>query len=231
MSILVVCPGCKKSFQVADKFAGKSGPCPKCKATIRVPAKSEEVKVHSPGQFSRGGRTAGGELALKPISRKEVLFQPVMAAGVAGAIVGLLAVILAARGLGLVAAHPIVWCAIGLLAVSPVLALAAYTFLRDDELEPYRGLSLYIRSAACAAAYVVLWALFAYVRYEVKPGDQIFLWVLITAPVVVLGSLAAWVSLDLEPGNSFFHYVFYLLVTAVLGWVAGLGWVWEVSNR
>ena len=48
--------------------------------------------------------------------------------------------------------------AIGLLLVSPVLVVAAYTFLRDDELEPYRGLPLLIRSAACAAAYAVLWA-------------------------------------------------------------------------
>jgi hypothetical protein len=237
MSILIVCPGCKKSFQVQDKFAGKSGPCPKCKTTIHVPEKSEEVTIHTPEQFGKGGRSVTGELVLKPIARKEVRFKPVVAAGVAGAVVCLLAIILAARGLGLFdfEGHWIlccVSCAVGLLVVSPVLVVAAYFFLRDDELEPYRRMPLYLRSAACAAAYMVLWALFVYVRGVVirPPGDEIYSWFLITAPFVVLGNLAAWLSLDLEPGNSFFHYLFYLIVTSVLGWVAGLGWVWEVAN-
>ena len=35
MAIDVTCPSCHTRFQVSDKFAGKSGPCPKCKNTIR----------------------------------------------------------------------------------------------------------------------------------------------------------------------------------------------------
>jgi hypothetical protein len=228
MSILIVCPGCKKSFQVQDKFAGKSGPCPKCKTTIQVPKKSEEVKIHTPEQFGKGGRSTTGELVLKPIARKQVRFQPVVAAGVAGAVVCLFVLTWAAGSMGLV--QNLAVRALGLLALSPVLVVAAYTMLRDDELEPYRGMPLYIRSAACAAAYVVLWALYVYVRNVVAPGSEIYMWLLITAPFVVLGSLTAWMSLDLEPGNGFFHYLFYLLVTAALAWVGGLGWVWEVSK-
>lgn len=37
MPILVTCPGCKAQFNVSDKFAGKQGPCPKCKAVISIP--------------------------------------------------------------------------------------------------------------------------------------------------------------------------------------------------
>ena len=227
MSILVVCPGCKKSFQVNDRSAGKSGPCPKCKTIIHVPKKSEEVKIHGGQQFDRGGRDAAGQLVLKPIARKQVRFEPVMTAAVAGTTVCLLAVTWAAGGL-----IQRFWAvrAIGLLLASPLLVIAAYSFLRDDELEPYRGLPLVIRSAACAAAYAVLWALLAYVVDVVQPGMEIYLWILIAIPPMVLGSLAAWLSLDLEPTNGFFHYGFYLLVTMVLGWVAGLGWVWETSR-
>ena len=56
MSIVVVCPGCRKSFKVSDKFAGKSGPCPNCKRTLQVPTKAEEVKVHAPEAFAGGGK-------------------------------------------------------------------------------------------------------------------------------------------------------------------------------
>jgi hypothetical protein len=229
MSILVVCPGCKKSFRFKDQFAGKSGRCSECKAIIHVPKKSEEVKIHGGEQFDRGGRDAAGQLVLKPIARKQVRFEPVVTAAVAGSTVCLLAVTWAAGKMELIQRF---WAvrAIGLLLVSPALVIAAYTFLRDDELEPYRGLPLLIRSAACAAAYAVLWALLAYVLDVVQPGIEIYLWMIIAIPPLVLGSLAAWLSLDLEPTNGFFHYGFYLLVTMVLGWVGGLGWVWEAPR-
>mgnify|MGYP000896189276 CR=1 FL=1 len=63
MAILVVCSGCRARFQVSDQFAGKSGPCPKCKAVIKIPtAKEAEVKFHGVASFSKGGRDAEGKL-------------------------------------------------------------------------------------------------------------------------------------------------------------------------
>ena len=38
---------------------------------------------------------------------------------------------------------------LGALVLAPPLVLAGYTFLRDDELEPYRGRELGLRVAAC----------------------------------------------------------------------------------
>ena len=35
-------------------------------------------------------------------------------------------------------------------------------------------------------------------------------------------------AFDIEPSSGFFHYAFYLLATTLLGWIAGLGWVWDV---
>ena len=152
MAILVVCPGCKKSFNVDDKFAGKTGPCPNCKTKITIPEKKAEVKIHAPDEFSGGGKGVTGKLLLKPIARQETRIKPVMAAVIGGAVVAAIAWALVVR---FVAAEAgtlrYLLSGVGLLLVSPPLAVAAYTFLRDDELEAYRGMQLYIRAAVCAA--------------------------------------------------------------------------------
>lgn len=46
--ILVVCPGCHQSFTVSGDLAGKSGSCPNCKTTIKVPGNEKEVRVPPP---------------------------------------------------------------------------------------------------------------------------------------------------------------------------------------
>ncbi len=47
-SILVVCPGCHKSFNVSGKSAGKSGACPNCGATINIPDQENEAEAPLP---------------------------------------------------------------------------------------------------------------------------------------------------------------------------------------
>ncbi len=46
MPINVICPGCHARFKVGDQFAGKTGPCPKCKTQIPIPALGYEVVFH-----------------------------------------------------------------------------------------------------------------------------------------------------------------------------------------
>ena len=238
MSILVVCPGCHKSFKVSDKFAGKSGACPnpKCKATIKVPTKEEEVKVHAPAEFAGGGRDTAGKLVGKPIARTETKLAPVTAAAIACSALAVLLVTWAGGKAGLFVREGVegpeanlLWCAIGLLLVSPPLVVAGYTFLRDDELEPYRGLALYVRSAICGLVYVLLWGVYSKLAGTVLTGD-LWQWIFVIPPLLVAGALIALACLDLEFGSGFFHYVFYVLVTVLLGWVAGMGWVWEVAG-
>ncbi|MHC4177359.1 MAG: hypothetical protein ACYSWU_07625 [Planctomycetota bacterium] len=227
MSIIVVCPGCKKSFKVSDKYAGKSGACPNpdCKATIKVPRKEEEVKVHAPTEFADGGRGVTGKLATKPIARKEAKLSPVVAVAIGG---GALTVVLVTWVAGDLIRGNLAVRALGLLLISPPLAVAAYSFLRDDELEPYQGTALYVRSAICALGYVVLWGVYS--RLAVRLSGDLWEWFFVVPPFLVAGALIALVCLDLDFGSSFFHYSFYLLVTVLLGWVAGIRWVWEAAN-
>jgi len=228
MSILVVCPGCRKRFTVSDKFAGQSGPCPNCKKIIKVPEKSQEVKVHAPEEFASGGRSVDGQLVTKPISRAKVHFNPVMVAGISAGVVGVLAVTFVLGRMGLLADY-LVLRAVGLLLISPPLVVAGYSFLRDDEKVPYRGRELYVRAAICGLAYVVLWAFFSYALNYYMTGE-IWNWAVILPLLVVAGALGPFALLDMDFGSAALHYAFYLLVTIVLRWLGGMGWIWELTR-
>ncbi len=243
MPIPVVCPKCRKSFRVSEKFAGKSGPCPNCKATIQVPAATAEVKVHTPEQFASGGKTVTGQLATKPIARKQVKIQPVKVAVIGAVALGIVVLTWVGRLCHLFETVTVtgetteirwtgyVGVTVGLLLVSPVLVMAAYSFLRDDELEPYRGRVLYLRAGLCALGYTVLWAAFSYTASRmVSAPEDIWNWLFIAPPFLIVGALIAFGSLDLDFGDGFFHYFFYVVVTMLLQWIAGMGWVWEVSK-
>ena len=221
MPITVLCPGCNARFTVSEKFAGKKGPCPKCKHVITIPAVQEEVKVHVPEDFKGAGKDLKGRQILKPIARQETRFEPrAVAAGTAGALVVLLIAWLAR---GLESKAPLVF--LGLLIVSPPLSVAAYSFLRNaDELEPYSGRTLWLRAAICGLVYAVLWGIYA----SLPPGlvGEAWQW-LFAAPLFVgLGATAAWACLDLDFGSGSLHYSFYLLVTLLLRGVIGLPPVW-----
>ena len=229
MSILVTCPNCRSRFQVSDKFAGQTGPCPKCKSPIRVPAKEEEVKVHAPTEFASGGRTASGELATKPIAKKDTKLEPVAVVALVAAVLTVLLVTWAVGRSRLFEDH-VAARAIGLLLVSPPLVLAGYTFLRDDELEPYRGILLYVRVGICAAVYIGLWGAYGHVADRVLTGE-LWNWAYVAPPFLIVGALAALASLDLDFGSGFFHYSFYLLATVLLRWIGGMGWLWQTGDR
>ena len=73
MPIQVTCTGCHARFKVSDKFAGKEGPCPKCKTKLKIPTKEEEVVIHAPDEFE-GAKDSTGKSVLKPIERTETKF-------------------------------------------------------------------------------------------------------------------------------------------------------------
>lgn len=223
MSILVVCTGCRKRYQVDDKFAGKSGNCPNCKLPIKVPNLSDEVKIHEPEGAKKRKKTTN-KLVLKPIAREDTKFNPLVATGIAGiAIVFFVCAYFGGKA-GLF--NNYLAQAIGLIIVSPVLALAGYSFLRDDELEPYKGKGLLIRSLICGLAYALLWAVFAYISDAASTGEM-WNWVFIAPPFFAAGAMIATNTFDLNYENGFFHYAFYLIITILLRWAAGLGWIWD----
>ncbi len=230
MSILVVCTGCKKRFTVSDKFAGKSGPCPNCKTVIRVPTKEEEVKIHAPTEFAQGGRGASGQLTTKPILREEFKLTPVAAVAICGAV---LAVLLITWVLGRTGSfqQSAALRVVGLILVSPPLVVAGYSFLQDEEdLDPLRGRALYGRGVVCGLIYAGLWGIYAYIDDKALTGE-IWIWLFVVPPFFVVGSLVAVACLGFDFGTGLLHYSFYVLVTVLLGWLAGLGWVWDLPEE
>ena len=230
MSIFVVCPGCHKRFTVGDQYAGKTGPCPKCKTAIRVPKKDEEVQVHAPTKFGEGGRSVTGELLTKPIERKAIKLSPVVGVAIVGAGLLVLLVTWVIGQAGLFQQN-LITSAIGLLLVSPPLVVAGYTFLRsDDELKPHQGPALYLRAGICSLAYVGLWWAFGRVANQALTGE-LWNWFFVAPPFFFVGALVALACLDLDFGSGFFHYCFYVLLTMVLRWAAGMDWVWQIANN
>jgi hypothetical protein len=212
-----------KRFAVADKFAGQKGPCPQCKTIIAIPKKEDEVIIHAPDHSEAGAVGAGGRHALKTYRRTDTKFQPLVFTGVIGGVLVALLIALVLRG-----QEKETWLlAAGAIILGPPLAWAGYTFLRDAELEPYRGLPLILRSLACGLVYALLWGIFVFLgdRFfgsAFANGLEIWQMVVLLVPVFAAGTLAAYASFDLDPGSAFFHCAMYLAVTVLLRLVAGL---------
>ena len=220
MSINVLCPGCKKRFAVSDKFAGQQGPCPNCKTVISIPAKSDEVVVHTPDDVT-SPRDSEGKQVLAPILREEPRFSPKLAIAAFVGILGIF-VIAAAVGRSSEGDVPLIWQGLTAVVLAPIIVRSGYAFLRDDELEPFRGVELILRVTACALVYAFLWGAYAWVQ-AVLEIDITATQLVFVAPVVLfVGTLAAFASLDLDFLSGMVHYGMYLIVTVLLRWVAGM---------
>lgn len=223
MSIQVTCPGCHARFNVSDNFAGREGPCPKCKTKIKIPDKAEEVVIHAPEDFGGGGRDAKGRPVLKPIERADVKLPPVVIFAIVGAVV---MVLLLAWVLGRSGEPPsTLILGIGALALAPALIFGGYTFLRDDELEPYRGRQLWLRIGICSLVYALTWLGYSLaIGMLVSEGNSPAMMhlLLVAPPIIGVGMLAAYSTLDLEPMMAFLHYGLYLTVTVLLRLTMGM---------
>jgi len=229
MAIQVTCPGCLKRFSVADQHAGKEGPCPACKKTITIPKLEDQVVIH---ERDEGPKDSKGRSVLKTSRRKDGKFQPIIAAGAAG--VALLALVASyfmgpmvqadtTSSLGMMLG--------GAALLGPFIAAGGYMFLRDDELEPYTGMPLYLRTAACGVVFAGAWLLFGFLlsRFadtsNLAAGLQI--WELLIPLVVMfmLGLAAGYVSLDLEPASALMLFALFFICTGLLRLVMGLQFV------
>ncbi|MGE0606681.1 MAG: hypothetical protein AB7O62_06100 [Pirellulales bacterium] len=226
MPIPVICPGCKASFRVSDQFAGKQGPCPKCKAIIKIPAASAaEVVIHAPEEYASGGKDSTGRATAKPIVRPKSKIQlPVVVSIAVGAIVAL---VVARLARGAIAGN-LMLQAVGLLLVTPPLTVLGYMIFRNDEvMEVYSGLKLWLRAGICSLVYIGLWGGFKLIP-EASISEYWML-VVIVAPILVVGGLTALGCFDLDFGNGFFHYCLYLAATIALRFAAGLPVPWNIE--
>jgi hypothetical protein len=219
MPIQVICPGCHARFAVSDKFGGKEGPCPKCKQKIKIPEAVDEVVVHAPDAF--GPKDSQGQSVLRPISRQETNFSWVWAALIGLFVVIAFVVALIMRSMG---EAPTALVAAGAIVLGPLLAVGGYTFLRNDQLEPYRGLDLLVRSLICGAVYAVLWGVYCWAvkDYLLSGNVELFQLLLVVPPMLLIGSLTSAASFEIDFGNGALHYGLYLLVTVLLRCTAGM---------
>lgn len=225
MPITVVCRSCHQRFQVSEKFAGKQGPCPKCKATIYIPKPEEEVKIHTPEHSEASAKGVSGQLVLKPIARETTRLAVWQIVALA---VGLVAVLFGAIAVRWFPDYRQMAAIVGLLLISAPLTAAAYAFLRDPELEPHSGLALWTRAAICAAIYMGCWAFYVWgmpyfvLWARVQSSGDIWKWVFVGPLFGLAGATAALATFDFDLGNGFFHFCFYVVITRLLALTMGL---------
>lgn len=225
MPINVVCPGCKKRYTVSEKFAGQQGPCPSCKTILSIPRKEDEVVIHAPEDAIL--KDSKGHSVIVPILREETRFSLQWTLAIAGTIVVAFVAALMVRiaKIDTKGSSGLLIGAFGAILMGPPLVWAGYSFLRNSELEPFRGKELWIRVAACAAAYAAIWGAYAWIgsQWEVsKMASPMTVEAIIGALAVAGGGFAAFASFDMEFLVGTVHYGFYLIVTVALAYLAGM---------
>ena len=145
MSIRVTCPGCHKRFNVSEKFAGKTGPCPKCKTPMDIPALEDKVVIH---ETVKGATDSKGKKISDPIKREETKISTtsIVISVAACLLIPMIAWVLG-KTLGYedqdgVFRQPMWLLGLGAVLLAGPVVWAGYTFLRNQELEPYRGMAL-----------------------------------------------------------------------------------------
>jgi hypothetical protein len=123
---------------------------------------------------------------------------------------------------------------LGAVVLGPSIAFAGYTFLRDDELAPFRGTEVALRALACglawAATWGAFWLVFAY-WYDWKPlptGEPN--WQIMAAVVpamIALGAFASQAGFELELTTGALHYAMYLGATVILRLIMGMSPHWN----
>jgi hypothetical protein len=222
MPIQVTCPGCLKRFQVNEKFAGKTGPCPNCSKPIKIPDKADEVVIHAPE--SEGPKDSKGRPVFKPIRRREVKLSLPVILGIAVAAMLCLAVALIVRLT--TDEPPTALLALGAILLAPPLAFGGYWFLHDDELESFVGNELLVRTGICAAAFLATWGIYlfipSYLNGYHSMAEFSSLDLAIVVPIMlIVGAVASLYAFELELGQAIMHYMLYFAVTFVLAATAG----------
>jgi hypothetical protein len=179
-----------------------------------------------------GPKDSKGQAVLQPIFRQEAKISNLMI-GVIGAavfVVLLVALILRINSQGTGDIPPVILI-VGAVALAPPLAFAGYTFLRDDELEPYRGTTLAIRLIPCSIVYPLLWGVY-WLSFSYLGITPELMYMIVVVPAVIgAGALCAQASLDLEFGAGALHYSLYLVATVLLRLLMGMSAFWNVVSE
>ena len=225
MPIQVTCPKCFKRFQVSDKFAGKTGPCPNCKNQIKVQETSEEVVIHAPDDGAPKDRS--GQSVLKPLTREET---DVTRRGLILTFASVLLATGAAIGCRIIftEAGPPLWAlASGAILLGPPLVWAGYGFVHDSELAPYVGSELRNRVLILTVILAASWLIYAFVPSYVldldSPQEMSYLvFGVVFSMMVAAGATAAMVVFEIEFSEGVALAGLYLIATMILAALSGL---------
>lgn len=216
MAIQVLCGNCKATFSVSDRFAGQTGPCPKCKSPIKIPeAPITGVVVHEPEAPST--TAASGRAPTAPLKRLDRPVTPLQWTVLAvGVVLAVMASLVARYRFPDGPPATILLAGAALLAIP--CAWLGYAAIRDRELAPHAGRSLLLRTLVCAGVYAGLW----WARSFLPEQIELFEWLWYGPMFIAVGAFAAFACFDFEPGTAIAHFSLYLLVTAALRWLAGV---------
>ena len=221
MPISVTCPGCLSRFTVSDKYAGKKGPCPKCKKDLIVPDKTQEVVIHAP---EIGPKDSKGVSVLKPLKRAEFKLSKIEI--IVGAILTVVSLGLAIFARTGFADPPWLLSAFGVISLAFPLAWVGYSFFHDDELQEYSGQERSTRVGICALVFAVTWGLYWFLAYymgnKTLADVDAVQFAVFLAVMFVIGSLGSLAAMDLEFGQALLHYSMYFAATFLLALLAGV---------
>lgn len=242
MAIQVTCTGCKTRFKVSEQFAGRKGPCPKCKAVIQIPTKEQEVVIHGAAGAGAvdGAKTPGGARAIpQPIFREDKGVSPLAIGIGVGSFVAILigalvlrfavlemAVDTRGREIGLTIPS-LIALAIGAFLVGIPTSYYGFRALETADIEKMPVREALFRSLICAACYAVLWGLvwvFKVYVFEHGPANPLALYeIAIYAPVMILvAGVAAMASFNLDYVKGLLHGGLYVAFCVALRLIMGL---------
>lgn len=222
MPINVTCPSCFTRFSVNDKFAGKSGPCPKCKSTIKIPEKSEEVVIHAPKVDTP--TDSKGKSVIAPIRRQETKLSMSV---IVGASLGAIITLGLALAFGISKTPPpgAMLC-LGAFALAIPLVVAGYWFLQSDELEGFKGKEMWVRTGIVATVFSLSWLIYVFMPPLIGSHDRVseitpVEMVIMIAAMIAVGTAASVLALELEIAQGLMHFMLYFVITFILAWLSG----------
>jgi hypothetical protein len=195
---------------------------------ITVPKPQADVKIHAPDDSvgAAPGVEKPKKKLSKPIARVETkLSIPITVAVVIGSIGMVAAGYFLRTTLQSTEWPGLLLRALGLLAAAIPTAVGGYAVLRDQELEPYRGSSLWMRAFLCGGLYTILWIVYYFLPTELLTASLTL--GIVATVLVLIGAGFAFACFDLDYGSGIFHYAFFVLVSLGLGLAAGLTMPWQ----
>ena len=222
MSIRVTCNKCHARFNVSDKFAGQTGPCPKCKTPIKIPTASEKVTIAAP--ISSGPVDSTGQAIVKPIKRKETKLTTLQLILIGAGIVGFFVICIMMKSFIPEAIDVPYWLlGIGAILLAVPLVYSGYGFLRDPDLESFKGQELGARIGICCGVFALTWSALPIAYWTFNNNYEVGSYVLAGTAMLVAGGVTSMFCFEFDFFIGVVHYGLYMALGLMGRFLAGIG--------